>query len=236
MGQKNYWGCAITAQPAANGTSLAPTNASIISDMKNSVSDLHKTVNFTESNGVQYALVAPANVHASMDWKASSFGVSTTCSAIPESKCNISKPATNAVDRRGSPVMLVPFNCTKNTTGVNVTGYLTSHNTAIHMLNFHKYAAESAPFLNSTLENLEDFETVLQKINGGEDANSILRNTWSALVMRKIPSAVQGDFSQLPESFPKDVRIWKHNLLGAFVLLYCNITGTQFSLSSTSSH
>ena len=122
--------------------------------------------------------------------------------------------------------MLVPFNCTAETAGIDIQGNLTSQNTATHMMNFHKYAAESTPFFGNTLVDLVDFDTVLENINNGEDANVILKNDWSVLVMRKIPSAVQDDFSQLPPSFMTDARIWKHPLLGAFMLLNCNVTGT----------
>jgi hypothetical protein len=228
QGQKNYLGCAITARPAPenNATSLAPTNATTIQDMKNTVSDQHRTINFTDVSGVQYALVGPADGNNNMDWKATSLGVSTICSAIPEGACNVSRPTTGAKNGQGSPVMLVPFNCTVETAGIDIQGNLTSQNTATHMMNFHKYAAESTPFFGNTLFDLVDFDTVLENINNGEDANEILKNDWSVLVLRKIPSAVQGDFSQLPPSFVTDARIWKHPLLGAFVLLHCNVTGT----------
>jgi hypothetical protein len=58
-----------------------------------------------------------------------------------------------------------------------------------------------------------------------KDSNSIFTNNWEVLVMRKIPSAVQGDFSQLRQSFLADPRIWKHDLLGALVLMHCKVTG-----------
>ncbi|KAF2650131.1 hypothetical protein K491DRAFT_149337 [Lophiostoma macrostomum CBS 122681] len=237
LGQKNFWGCGITAQaaPYNNATSLAPTNATIIQDMKNSNSDQHQILNFTNAEGVQYAVVAPANVGPSYDWKASSFGVSTTCSAIPEGACSLSDPITNAKDGQGSPIMLVPFNCTKEQAGIDITGNITSHNTKVHMLDFHKYAAESQPFLNNSIDYLGDFKTILQSINAGEDANQIFKNPWHALAMRKIPFASQGDFSQLPPSFQNDSRVWKHPLLGALILMVCNITiwdATYTSLGS----
>jgi hypothetical protein len=228
QGQKNYFGCSITARPAPenNATSLAPTNATTIQDIKNSVSDQHQMLNFTDANGIQYAVIGPAGVDDSLDWKATTFGVSTTCSVIAERVCNTSGPITGAKNGQGSPIMLVPFKCTASTAGIDIAGNLTSQNTATHMMNFHKYAAEDVPFFGNTLVDLEDFATVLQNINAGEDANEILKNNWSVLVMRKISSAVQGDFSQLPPSFMTDTRIWKHPLLGAFVLLNCNVTGT----------
>jgi hypothetical protein len=192
--------------------------------MKNAVSDQHKTITFTDANGVQYALVGPANNDAGLDWEASSFGVSTTCSAIPNGGCAVSEPIANAKDRRNSPVMLVPFNCTKARAGLNIVGNLTSHNTATHMMDFHNYAAESNPFFDTSMVRLN----VSSPQNAPEDSNDIFKNGWTVLAMRKIPSAVQGDFSQLPASFATDNRIWKHQLLGAFVLLYCNVTGTFF--------
>lgn len=226
LGQKNYWGCAVIARPAAyNTTSLALTNASVVQDMKNSVSDQHKPLITTDSGGIQYAIVGPAATKSSVDWKASSFGVSTTCSAVPEGGCDTQRPVTNAKDGQDSPIMLVPFNCTSSKAGVDIAGNLTSHNTKTHTMNFHKYAAEGAPFFNNTILNLGDFGTIRNSINAGEDANEILKNNWSVFVMRKIPTAEQGDFSQLPPTFETDLRVWNHPLLGALVLLHCNVTG-----------
>lgn len=226
-GEEQKWGCAITAQSAAyNGaTSLAATNASVISDMKNAISDQHKTIISTDSSGVQYALVGPADDDPSLDWKASSFGVSTTCSAIPDGGCAVSEPISNATDGRNNPIMLVPFNCTKAKAGLDIAGIFTSSNTATHMINFHKYATESPPFFNNTLQRTK----VAIARNVTENGNDIFRNRWTVLVMRKIPSAIQGDFSLLPPSFVTDTRIWKHGLLGAFVVLHCNVTGIVFT-------
>lgn len=227
MGQKNFWSCSITIQPALynNATSLAPTNATTIQDLKNSNSDQHTILNFTDTESIQYAVVAPPSVNPMDDWKASSFAVSTTCSAIPQEACDTFSPITNAKDGQGSPVMLVPFNCTQGRAGIEISGFLTSHNTKVHMLDFHKYARESQPFFNNTITYSEDLDSILQKIEAGEDANGIFKNPWGALVMRKIPSAVQGDFSQLPPSFKNDSRIWKSDLLGGFTFMLCNITG-----------
>ncbi|KAJ4288110.1 hypothetical protein N0V90_012127 [Kalmusia sp. IMI 367209] len=227
LGPKNFWGCAITAQlaPYNNATTLAPTNATTIQDMKNSVSDQHETINFTDSNNVQYAVIGPANADPSEDFKANSFGVSTSCSAIPEGGCDVAQPITNMKDGSGSPIMLVPFACTKNRTGIDITGNLTSHNTNTHMLNFHKYASESAPFLLNFMETpsgLSDAD-IMAAIQT-EEANEIFRNPWQAFVIRKIPFALQADFETLPQSFRNDSRIWKHDLIGAFTLMLCNVT------------
>jgi hypothetical protein len=224
MGEEKFWGCAITAQQATynNATSLAATNASIISDMKNGVSDQHKTVVFTDASDVQFAIVGPANDDPSLDWKASSFGVSTTCSAIPQTNCNVSAPITGATDGNNNPIMLVPFNCTRTRAGLDVVGNLTSHNTVTHMMHFHKYSSEGALFFGDRLVRLN----VSIPDGGLQDGNDVFKNGWSVLAMRKIPSAVQGDFSQLPGSFVTDGRIWKHAVLGAFVLMECNVTGT----------
>jgi hypothetical protein len=232
--EEMFWGCAISAQQATynNATTLAPTNASTISDMKNGVSDQHKTVTYTNEAGVQYAIVGPANDDINLDWKASSFGVSTTCSAIQPTHCNLSRPITNAQDRQNNPIMLVPFSCSGDAAGINIAGNLTSHNTITNMMNFHTYAAESTPFFDNKLVRLN----VSLTANATDDPNSIFKNNWDVLALRKIPSAVQGDFSHLPASFSTDPRIWKHDLLGAFVLLNCKVTGTHPSPHYTPTH
>jgi hypothetical protein len=187
------------------------------------VSNEHQVLNFTDPDDVQYVVITPANASPAQDWKASSFGVSTTCSAILENACDVSKPVTNASDGQGSPIMLVPFFCTKNRTGsIDVRGNLTSHNTKTHMLNFHKYATESSPFLTNFMDTptgLSDSD-IMESIEQ-EEANEIFKNPWQALVMRKIPFAQQGDFQSLPLSFLNDSRVWKHNLLGAVTLMLC---------------
>jgi hypothetical protein len=225
-GEEKFWGCAITAQQAQynNATSLAPTNASTISDMKNGVSDQHKTITFADQSGAQYAIVGPANDDESLDWKASSYGVSTTCAAISQNACTLSTPIAGAKDGQNNPIMLVPFNCTRARAGLSVAGNLTSQNTVTNMMNFHKYAVESAPFFGNTLARLN----IPIPQEGIRSSNDVFKNGWSVLVLRKIPSAVQGDFSQLPSLFSVDERIWKHDLLGAFVLLNCNVTGMLF--------
>ncbi|KAK7191620.1 hypothetical protein PSPO01_02069 [Paraphaeosphaeria sporulosa] len=226
LGPKTFWGCAITAQRAANnGTSLAPTNATTIQDMKNSVSDQHETLNFTNANGVQYAVVGPPNADPAEDYKATSFGVSTSCAAIPQGGCEVGPPITNVTDGQGSPVMLVPFSCSKNSSGIDIVGNLTSHNTVTNMLNFHKYASESSPFLSKIMETPDGLSNVdiLTRIQN-ETADEVFRNSWSVLALRKIPFAQQADFERLPKPFRNDTRIWKHDLLGAFALMVCNVT------------
>jgi hypothetical protein len=189
--------------------------------MKNAISDQYKSVTFNDADGVQYAIVRPAIEDLNIDWKASSFGVSTTCSAIAPIACNVSKPISGAKDGQNNPVMLVPFTCSQGKSAPRFTGNLTSQNTITHMMNFHKYTAESVPFFDKTLMRLN----VSIPANGIKDSNDVFANGWSVLVMRKIPSAVQGDLSQLPLSFSDDARIWKNSLLGAFVLMHCKVTG-----------
>lgn len=229
LGPKNIWGCAITALPVADGgSSLAPTNATIIQDMKNLVSDRHTTINFTNSENIQYAVIGPANADPNEDFQATSFAVSTTCTAIRENECDIAPQTSNARDGSGSPIRLVPFICTRNRSGIDIVGNLTNHNTKTHMINFHKYLAESQPFLSNSVENingLSDAQIVDSFQN--ETENDIFRNPWSVLAIRKIPFALQADFENLPQSFQNDTRIWKHGVLGTLALMICNVTGTD---------
>lgn len=228
LGPTSLWGCAITAQaaPNNNATSLAPTNATIIQDMKNLVSDKHTTFSFANPDNVQYAIIGPADADPDEDFKATSFAVSTSCMAIPQGGCDVAPPIKNVKDGSGSPVMLVPFSCTSNRSGIDLAGNLTSHNTKTHMLSFHKYFAESQPFLGNFMENIDDLSTadIVNAIKN-ETADDTFRNPWSVLAMRKIPFALQADFQNLPLPFQNDSRIWKHDLLGAFAMMLCNVTG-----------
>jgi hypothetical protein len=193
--------------------------------MKNSVSDQHETMNFTNADGVQFAVIGPANADPAEDYKATSFGVSTSCAAIPDGGCDIAPPITNLKDGLGSPIMLIPFACSKDKSGIE-RGNLTSHNTKTHMLNFHKYAAESSPFLTNFMETPNGLSNAdIMAAIQNETADDIFRNPWSVLALRKLPFAQQADFEHLPEPFRNDTRIWKHDTLGAFALMLCNVTG-----------
>ncbi|KAF1975318.1 hypothetical protein BU23DRAFT_634502 [Bimuria novae-zelandiae CBS 107.79] len=187
--------------------------------MRNAVSDQHEILNFTNSDNVQYAVIGPANLDPSEDFKATSFAVSTTCLAILQDGCNLSQPLPNTRDGLGSRIMLVPFICTKNKSGIDITGNLTGNFfTQTHSLNFHKYASESPPFFLSTLETPEGF-----------------RNPWSVLVfkLKEIVFKRQGDGEGLPPSFRNDTRIWKHDVFGAFTLMLCNVTAGAASMPGT---
>lgn len=194
--------------------------------MKNSVSDLHKALSFKNTDGVQYAVVGPPNADPAEHYKATSFGVSTTCAPIPQGSCQVGVPITNALDGQGSPVMLIPFACNKSSSGIDIVGNLTSHNTVTNMLNFHEYALESAPFMSNAMKTPNDLtDAEILRALQNETADDVFRNPWSVLALRKIPFATQADFDRLPKPFLNDTRIWKHNLLGAFALMVCNVTG-----------
>jgi hypothetical protein len=236
LGPKKFWGCGIIVRqiPRNNVSGIATTNASMVQDLKLSVSDQHQILNFTDSDKIQYAIIAPPNVGTSQDWKASSFGVSTTCSAIPENACDLSTPTGDATDAKGNPIILVPFVCKRNRTGIDISGNLTSAATKTHLLNFHKYAAESAPFGDDSIDirggSMADIMASIQN----EDANDIFKNPWQALVMKKVPFGLDGSLVDLPTSFRTDSRVWKHDQLGPLTLMLCNVTG-KLSGSSASS-
>ena len=123
--------------------------------------------------------------------------------------------------------MLIPFRCTKNSSGIDILGNLTNHNTKTHMMNFHKYAAEGPPFLMNTVgSSIGTTSEGIVAATQNETADEIFLNPWSVLAVRKIPFALQAaDFDALPEVFKNDTRIWKHDILGAFALMLCNVSG-----------
>jgi hypothetical protein len=100
----------------------------------------HKTIggplenyvlNYTDTNVTQYAIVEPPEVPQLMDWKASSFALSSQCTPIPAATCDI---------EQGGPSLL-PSRCTEaRGSPVNLTGNLTHKLFAsLDFMKFHRY-------------------------------------------------------------------------------------------------
>ncbi|KAF2874177.1 hypothetical protein BDV95DRAFT_666115 [Massariosphaeria phaeospora] len=226
MGYKSFWGCSISGQLATNGPrlNLFVTNNTAIFDLMNSKSKDYQIFNFTDSNDLQYALVGPGGVDTAMDWKATSFGVSTSCSAIPEDACAVKNSTMKEIDDGPNQVVtLKPFRCTLDRAGIDVSGNITPSVTGVHTMNFHKYLRESTPFYDQTLAALPNLSTTMEGTLS-EDPSDIFKNPWSTLIMRNV-FGIQGDIFGLPPSFRNDKRVWgQENSAGSHVLLHCNVT------------
>lgn len=82
---KNFWGCGAAATSDGNIEVTNETTLYAVLD-----EGLGKYVmNFTESNGDQFAIIGPVDPPSDIDWQATSFALSSQCRHIPETSCDI---------------------------------------------------------------------------------------------------------------------------------------------------
>jgi hypothetical protein len=82
---------------------------------------------YTSDDG-HFAIVGTTQVPSNVDWKGSSFAVSTQCSALQDNACGLSEDLS-----------MQSFNCTKERSGVDLSGRLTSYDIQRHHFDENKY-------------------------------------------------------------------------------------------------
>lgn len=176
-------------------------------------------LNYTDTKGLQIALVGPPGASRDLDWAASSFGVSTQCAAIPFDACTLSFNREENVNK---------FNCTVERGGIDVDGNLTGYAAQFHYFDAHKFIAErSGPFGHSGPISTNLSSTIGLNLTD-EDANDVFRNPWRSLNMVSILE----DIDTLPSSFHTDPGVWHmEDFPYLFMVLQCNFTGKSSNLA-----
>jgi hypothetical protein len=135
-------------------------------------------LNYTDADGTQYAIVGPPEMPPSTDWKASSFALSSKCTAIPAAACDI--------EQRGPS--LFPFRCEE------------ARGSSLDFMKFHPYLEEQSPFINQWLTGYdnESISTIVPNVTE-EEADQTWSNPWrwmaqvSLLIDQKdLPSDMAG--------------------------------------------
>jgi hypothetical protein len=204
----NFWGCALYWNETAGV--VAPANATqfhrVIGEPREDY-----VLNYTESDGTQYAIVGPAHVSQQTDWEAASFAVSSKCSVIPQTGCKVVGGPRN-----------FGFSCMpEHGATVKFFGNMTDDFYRLNFGQFHSYLSEMPPFLNSFTTYVMGLEKVNETAPNvtADDAQHLWRNPWSW----------QAEVSLLADEkdLPNDMRetAWLLEGLGYKMVVNCSSTG-----------
>jgi hypothetical protein len=185
----NFWSCALSYNATAEA--LAPANTTQWHRIIGEPLDNY-VLNYTDADGNQYAIVGPAEMPPSTDWEASSFALSSKCTAIPAVACDIEQGGLS----------LFPFRCTETRgSPFNLTGNLTDKFFAsLDFMKFHRYLEEQSPFINQWFIGYdnESISTIAPNVTE-EEADQMWSNPWrwmaqvSLLIDQKdLPSDMAG--------------------------------------------
>jgi hypothetical protein len=209
----NFWGCALYWNETAGV--VAPANATqfhrVIGEPREDY-----VLNYTESDGTQYAIVGPAHVSQQTDWEAASFAVSSKCSVIPQTGCKVVGGPRN-----------FGFSCMpEHGATVKFFGNMTDDFYRLNFGQFHSYLSEMPPFLNSFTTYVMGLEKVNETAPNvtADDAQHLWRNPWSW----------QAEVSLLADEkdLPNDMRetAWLLEGLGYKMVVNCSSTGICYPI------
>ena len=210
----NFWSCSVTPISDEDNFTIQLTNNSAI-NLLDIGADKDYALNYTDADGISYAIIGPPRTSPDLDWTATSFAISTQCSAIPFNACNIT---VETVDEE----TIFPFSCSAAKGGIDLDANMTFFTHQFHYLDAHKYFPErSGPFRHKgpLAKNLSR-SIGLNLTN--EDANDVFRNPFRTLNM----ASVMVDTGTLSDEFLADPRIWSHESFPVyFTIMACNVTG-----------
>ncbi|ORX97952.1 hypothetical protein BCR34DRAFT_158720 [Clohesyomyces aquaticus] len=223
---RNYWGCGIDCAVDDDGElkSYDLANMTTVYEVIAAKSSEHTVMNYTDADGLQFAIAAPAKVPSNIDWEAESFAVSTQCRAIPYSACD--------VDAQNTPVEnpILHFNCSEERAGIDVAGDAYYWNQQMMYFDFHKYIHEKPAFSPTTLsggpspDGMETINTTAPNVTDSE-ANDVFRNPWHWIAA----IAVYEDNDLLSSTQPD---IWRAGWVYDLMMLLCNTTVWEVTYTS----
>jgi hypothetical protein len=163
----DFWGCGVEVQEDfqlnhLNNTQRVALVLGISAD--------HKILDYTDTDGVPYAIVAPKNVSASTDWQATSIGTSLQCHSLPNDTCVFQSPSVTDFG------MTANFSCTK---GSDLSGIMYGLISVTYFSDFHRYLHEPPPFEGTKYVVVADLEMQNLAANLTHDeAANIFNNPW----------------------------------------------------------
>jgi hypothetical protein len=204
----NFWGCALYWNETAQV--VAPANATQFHRIIGEPLEDY-ALNYTESDGTQYAIIGPADVLPQIDWEATSFAVSSKCSVIPQAGCAVFGGPRN-----------FGFSCLpENGALKKFLGNMTDDFYSLNFGRFHTYLAEQLPFLSSFDTWIEG----LDKVN--ETAPNVTKNDaqhlWSNPWLWHAEVSLLADDKDLPSDIRETA--WLLDGLGYKMVLNCSSTG-----------
>jgi hypothetical protein len=205
----NFWGCGLYWNETAQV--VGPTNATQFHRIIGEPLENY-ALNYTESDGTQYAIIGPSDVSPQTDWEAASFAVSSKCSIIPRAGCEVFGGPRN-----------FGFSCQiKNGASMEFYGNMTDGFYSINFGKFHSYLEEMGPFLGASSSS---WVISLDKVNEnapnvtGNDAQHLWNNPW--------PWYAEVSLLADEKDLPRDIRetAWLLDGLGYKMVMNCSSTG-----------
>jgi hypothetical protein len=205
----NFWGCGLYWNETAQV--VAPTNATQFHRLIGEPRENY-ALNYTESDGTQYAIVGPWNVSPQIDWEGTSFAVSTKCDAIPSNGCKVYGGPRN-----------FGFSCQKeNGATMEFYGNMTDDFYSVNFGKFHTFLEEMPPFLTPFARGV----TGLEKVNRTapnvteSDSQHLWNNPW--------PWYAEVSLLADEKDLPRDIKqtAWLLDALGYRMVINCSSTGS----------
>lgn len=218
-----FWGCAI--DPSLSQRWLVD-----IIGVQEKFLDIDDYISkFADDNGRTISVVRPSSTDVNVDWLGSTYGVSTRCSAIPQSRCQVGSPY--GIDFFTSK----PFECNhsygEGFPEKRIYGNLTSYTIELWFDDWHQYMRERPPFTTSSdqsyvLYGKPGFEIIVNDSTVSqttlEDSNLNFRNPWHWLSQIHVS---RGIFKPTTSTFEDD-RAWDStDSERAMFILSCETTG-----------
>ncbi|CAN9248436.1 unnamed protein product, partial [Alternaria alternata] len=221
---KNFWGCGVTISDDKNPEVTNETTFFAVRD-----EGLGKYVmNFTKSNGSQYAVIGPADLPLDADWQATSFSLSSQCRPIPETSCDV---GSESQDLSGKGRSQVPF---KRSMGrgspIDFSGNITGNGASYTFFDYHKYMYERGHSFNNVGQNFTFVGDAVSFISNvtAEEETEVFPTTW-----RWTPALDLG-ISIRHQSLPDNMmgQAWPLKW-GYFMVLSCNTTDVSAQISNS---
>lgn len=130
-----------------------------------------------QPNDTDIALLMPRVPLESIDWHATTFGVSTQCRALRKDSCSFDDPTRNNIT--GDPV--APFHCKDDKLGLSVNGTIIPREPQYQFVDFHRYFKRPVVFeeRQPSPENLEGALNKPIKDWVTTAGQSVFRNPWN---------------------------------------------------------
>lgn len=212
----------LTSESGANLDTLTMANEGEVTALNLGLSRQHEIRDFLDNDGLYIATVVPRNIDPSMDWRASSFGVSTQCHALPSGTCELK--ATNDTDSFGN---VTAFKCTKEKAGFDLVGNMMYTTEQMYFFDdWHRDIKDQRPFHSVdtssgvTLKMTDKVANLREK-----DAGTIFKNPWNLF---SIITLIDGDTIEHITNHDEDELIWQmYNDYDYNMFMDCKTTGTS---------
>lgn len=213
----HFWGCGITFDIKMRYAGIA--NRSALSAINREAPGRHHIFEYQDDkDALQYAIIGPAAVESDIDWKASSFAVSTQCSPIPAAACNVGHRSKGGNTRW-------PFNCSSKLGGIDFEGYFTRVVSEQHSFDTHRYLHEDQPFDGESPIGWDDAIKKYAPNITANEVNSTFSNPWHWMgAIYLTHSKSTDEFEQI--RWGEDPHVMSENTkTTSWLLLHCNTTG-----------